>query len=308
MPPESPTSSASTSAASCKPIYWGQRLGDNDALARSPHLSRSVASFDLSQTTTPQEFAGWGSGLYVEPSLKITFPDGNRDLVLHYVSHTIDGNTLEVVLKDISREVFVTLKYVIDPDTGILGRSATIENRTKDPLTIKQAAAAAWTLPRGTDYTLSYLTGRWGSRVPVAARDPSAPASACLRAAAAPPAIRTIPGSPSAVANRRRQTGDVWFGALAWSGSWRITVEQTQLQQIRVTGGYNPFDFGYRLAPGEKLATPVFYARLHARTAWAKPPASCIALSWPRSLPQAAAPQAPPRPLQLLGSDRDERR
>jgi alpha-galactosidase len=56
-----------------------------------------------------------------------------------------------------------------------------------------------------------------------------------------------------------QDTGDVWFGALAWSGSWRITVEQDALRQVRVTGGYNPFDFGYKLAPGEKLETPVFY-------------------------------------------------
>jgi alpha-galactosidase len=51
----------------------------------------------------------------------------------------------------------------------------------------------------------------------------------------------------------------VWFGALGWSGSWRITVEQTAMQQVRVTGGFNPFDFGYRLKPGEQLETPPFY-------------------------------------------------
>ena len=53
--------------------------------------------------------------------------------------------------------------------------------------------------------------------------------------------------------------GEVWFGALAWSGSWRITVEQDQLDAVRVTGGFNPFDFGYVLHPGEQLETPVFY-------------------------------------------------
>ena len=51
----------------------------------------------------------------------------------------------------------------------------------------------------------------------------------------------------------------MWFGALAWSGSWRITVEQDQLDAVRVTGGFNPFDFGYVLQPGESLESPVFY-------------------------------------------------
>ena len=48
------------------------------------------------------------------------------------------------------------------------------------------------------------------------------------------------------------------------------------LRQIRVTGGYNPFDFAYRLAPGEQLATPVFYGG-YSIMASAEPPACCIA-------------------------------
>jgi alpha-galactosidase len=54
--------------------------------------------------------------------------------------------------------------------------------------------------------------------------------------------------------------GRVWFGALAWSGNWRITVEQTPYKQVRVTGGFNTFDFAWPLKPGESLETPDFYA------------------------------------------------
>src|SRR5581483_3241841 len=53
--------------------------------------------------------------------------------------------------------------------------------------------------------------------------------------------------------------GPVWFGALGWSGNWRITVEQTAYRQVRVTGGFNSFDFAYPLAPGQGLETPAFY-------------------------------------------------
>jgi alpha-galactosidase len=56
------------------------------------------------------------------------------------------------------------------------------------------------------------------------------------------------------------ETGRVWFGALGWSGNWRITVEQTPYRQVRVTGGFNSFDFAYPLKPGESLDTPPFYA------------------------------------------------
>src|SRR5271166_1412783 len=73
-----------------QPVYWGQRLGANDALP-TPHTYRDIASFDLTTSATPQEFSGWGAAYYSEPSLKVNFPDGNRDLVLHYQSHTING-------------------------------------------------------------------------------------------------------------------------------------------------------------------------------------------------------------------------
>ena len=37
-------------------------------------------------------------------------------------------------------------------------------------------------------------------------------------------------------------------------------LETSGFQQTRITGGYNPFDFGYKLAPKESLTTPIFYA------------------------------------------------
>src|SRR6185437_860073 len=81
-------------------LYWGSRLAPSDQFATAKSAP-DVASFDPSIDTTPQEFVGWGGGLYVEPDLKITFPDGNRDLALQYVSYQISGNELAIVMKDI---------------------------------------------------------------------------------------------------------------------------------------------------------------------------------------------------------------
>ena len=241
-----------------QPIYWGRRLAAADSFPQA-HSNQGNASFDLPMATTPQEFAGWGAALYVEPALKITFPDGNRDLVLHYLSHSIDGDVLTVSLKDIERDVFVNLRYEMDPATGILGRSATIENRTSTPLMIEQAAAATWTLPHGTDYTLDYLTGRWAGEDQLQ-QEKIIPGARILESRRGSTGHQNNPWFAVERAHTSDQdAGEVWFGALAWSGSWRITIEQDQLQQIRITGGYNPFDFGYKLAPGETLATPIFY-------------------------------------------------
>src|ERR1017187_7313204 len=84
--------------------FWGARLAPQDPLSRPLPMGRPFEMDD-----TPQEYAGWGGGLQAEPSLKVSFPDGDRDLVLHYVSHTVHDDSVDVILRDIEREVFVTL-------------------------------------------------------------------------------------------------------------------------------------------------------------------------------------------------------
>jgi alpha-galactosidase len=240
-------------------VYWGGRLATDDPLGPA-RVSPGHSSFDSPGSTSPQEYAGWGGRITVEPDLKAHFADGNRDLVLHYASHRIDGDALEVELRDIRLDVSVWLRYTADPATGIIGRSARIENHTAQAMTVDQASAASWNLPTGDNYSLRYLTGSWAREWHLQ--------------------TRAISPGATEIGSRRGTTGDqnnpwfaierggewneahgeVWFGALAWSGSWHIRVDQDVLHQVRVTGGFNPFDFAYRLAPGQSLQTPVFYA------------------------------------------------
>ncbi len=249
-----------------QPLYWGGRVGPHDAFPAA-HSYPEMASFDSPYTTTPQEYASWGAGLYTEPALKVTFGDGNRDLVLHFVKAIPDGaQSLGILLKDISREIYVTLRYSMDSESGILARSATIENKEKQPVVVEQAAAAQWTLAPGR-YTLSYLTGRWAGEWTLN-QEPINGAARVLESRRGTTGHQANPWfaisrdpSPSSASSifADEDSGEVWFGALAWSGSWRITVEHDQRDSLRVTGGFNPFDFGYHLKPGEKLQTPVFY-------------------------------------------------
>ena len=240
-------------------LYWGKRLGAEDSFA-APHSDPGISSFDPPPDTTPQEFVAWGGGLYTEPDVKITFPDGNRDLVLQYVSHVIERNRLKILLKDISREVYVELQYEVDATTGIVRRSAQLQNQTSTPLIIEQIASATWNLCRGTNYRLRYLAGRWAGEWQLREQKIQ-PGKTVLESRRGSTGAQN---SPWFAVDRNgsddQDSGDVWFGALGWSGSWQISVEQDQVQQVRLTGGPNSFDFGYRLAAGEHYQTPYFYA------------------------------------------------
>jgi alpha-galactosidase len=237
-------------------LYWGGRLASTDSFPQAQTIPE-WASFDSSNTTTPQEYAGWGAGLFVEPALKVSFADGNRDLVLHYESHSVTPHGFEVVLKDIGRKIYVTLHYEMDPESGILARSATIENREAQPVTVEQAAAAAWAMPAGA-YTLNYLTGRWAGEWNLTQEEVH-PGARVIESRRGSTSHQANPWFALQAGKADEEHGEVWFGALGWSGSWRITVEKDQMNAVRVTGGFNPFDFGYVLHPGERLETPVFY-------------------------------------------------
>jgi alpha-galactosidase len=241
-----------------QPVYWGGRISNEDKFPAT--LTKpEAASFDSSTTTTPNEYAGWGGGLFVAPALKVSYPDGNRDLVLRYTSHVLKDNQLTITLKDIERNLFVELRYVVDHATGIVGRSAVILNKTQTPITIDEAAAATWSLPRGTDYSLRYLTGRWGAEWNLQ-KQAILPGKTVLESRRGSTGHQNNPWfAIERGEHPDEESGDVWFGALAWSGSWQISVEQDQLQQIRVTGGFNAFDFSYKLRPGTQLETPIFY-------------------------------------------------
>jgi alpha-galactosidase len=243
-----------------QPAYWGAKLWRNADLA-PVHSAREWASFDGSASTTPGEYPGWGSNMYTEPCLKVTLADGNRDLVLTYVSHEIHGDTFTVVTKDIQYNLVVTLHYHVYP--GVIEKHAVIENKTAQPITIESAQAGVWYVPPGDGYRLSYLNGRWAGETQLV-QEEIHPGVKVLESRRGTTSHQTNPwfaiDAPDGNGSYADQEhGRVWFGALGWSGSWKFTVEQTPHQQIRVTGGYNTFDFAYPLQPGESLETPPFY-------------------------------------------------
>jgi alpha-galactosidase len=240
-------------------VYWGGRLLASDPLP-AIHDHYDTPPFESPDASAPQEYGGWGNGMYIEPALKVTFPDGNRDLVLHYVSHTLTEDSLTVLLKDISRDIYVTLLYTVDVATGVIGRSGTIQNKTTEPVIIAQAAAAALTLPVGDHYQLSHLDGRWADEFSLQ-QEEIQPGKIVLDSRRGSTGHQN---NPWFAIERSTSTdedhGDVWFGALAWSGSWAISIEQDPVHRIHIVAGFNPFDFSYKLAPGETLQSPTLYA------------------------------------------------
>jgi alpha-galactosidase len=239
-------------------LYWGAPLWRIDDL-NAPAPRRDLSSFDPRQMLENEEYPGWGGPRFYEPALKIAAASGNRDLVLKYVSHTQQEDRLDIRMRDIRAAIDVTLHYRVYPEYGVISRGATIRNGTDAPLTVESAQAAAWYLPAGEGYQLTYLTGRWAAETQIN-REPIHEGMKVLESRKGHTSHNVNPWFAIDAGDASEESGRVWFGALAWSGNWRITIEQTPYRQVRVTGGFNPFDFAYPLAAGESLETPVFFA------------------------------------------------
>jgi alpha-galactosidase len=239
-------------------LYWGGPLWRTADLPTARE-KRDISSFDPHQMLEAEEYPGWGGPRYYEPALKITRADGDRDLVLHYLSHKIDGDTLDITLKDIKDDIEAELVYRVYPEFGIISRKSIVRNKSNEAITIESAQSATWNLPEGDGYRLTYLTGRWAAETQVN-HEPIHEGMKVLESRLGETGHNMNPWFAIDEGHADETHGRVYFGALAWSGNWRITVEETPYKQVRVTGGFNTFDFSWPLKTGETLETPEFYA------------------------------------------------
>ncbi len=239
-------------------VHWGGKLGAGDGFSALA-APRDHSAVDPAVSNAPLDYVGFGGGLALQPSLKVSYPDGVRDIVLTYDSHRLTDGAVVIRMKDIRREVYVELTYSMDVATGILARSAMVENRTKDWVQVDQMMAATLNLPTADDYRMHYLTGRWAAEWTLQSRALE-PGEVDLQSRHGDTGHQNNPWLAISRGEAEEEAGSVWFGALAWSGSWLISVNRDGLDGVHINAGFNPFDFAYRLKPGETLQSPVFYA------------------------------------------------
>ncbi len=240
-------------------LYWGPRLvHPGDYPEPGGRHEHGVGGFNPG--FTPEEYPAWGGNRFGDVCLKVTYVDGGRDLRLEYREHhiTADGQQLAVTLCDPHERygLRVTLLYRLYLAEDLIVRWAEVENRGPDPVDLETAFSAAWNLPPGA-YELWHLTGAWGAETQVERQS--------LRSGEV--LLESRRGQTSHMANpffamtpegqTSETSGRVWFGAIAWSGNWRIGV-RTTTDWTQVTGGISDFDFRWRLGSGESFVTPTF--------------------------------------------------
>ena len=253
--------------ASLEHVYWGAAVSP-EAVPGLVHEARAEPAgrqrILSHQPGRPAEYLPWGGIRYDEPSLKVDFADGTRSVDWRFAEQRSSaGNgvtTLEIDFADTVYSLRTTLCYRVYDGFDVLERWAVIGNADGgEPFTVRQAHAANWWLPDRADWRLRYLHGAWASETQLAEAS-LVYGKVVLESRRGTTSHQLNPWFTLDAGDATEETGEVWSGELAWSGSWKIVYETTPAGHAHVSGGWNDFDWSARLAGGESLELPVFAA------------------------------------------------
>ncbi len=247
-----------TSAGRLVHCYWGSRL-PADADYPLPVDLPGWASFNGPAHLASEEYPCYAGPSYIEPCLKVTFADGVRDVVLERERVEVTDETLHIHLRDAVYPLRVTLHYRVHADVNVLERWSTLSNQGDQPIVLERAFSAQWHLPRGTGYRLTHVNGRWLDEMHLV-RETLSAGSKVLESRSLTTSHHHNPWFAIDRGCADEEVGEVWFGALAWSGNWKMVAEVTEFASTRVSLGVNDWDFAWRLEVGQDFCTPESYA------------------------------------------------
>lgn len=274
-------------------LGWGIRpanSGDLQKLSGNFAYQDYNSNFSFITQFRPDEVLAYGEIITHQETLKITFPNLSqplkpfespnlplRDLRLRYAAHEITRTatpgcapehgqptlnnapreTLRLQLQDPVQRLTVISCYRLTPEQDIIERWLEIENHGQEPVIIETCNFASLHLPVGVT-ELTTVSGAWFREFQTN-REHLPNGTRIIES-------RTLQtghmANPFFLLNKPGQAweeqGTVYFGQLAYSGSWRISFEQLLSGQVRVHGGYNPFDWRLNLQPGSQHVTPAF--------------------------------------------------
>src|SRR5919199_4448159 len=248
-------------------LYFGPPLSRLEDLTHTDEITSPLGRVHFFPWESPAgpneryEYQGWGGMYYHEPCLKATFDDGVRDVRLVYEGHETGGDEgtpeLVVTLRDAHYPLRVHIHFRLFEDLDLLERYAVVENVGHEPITLEQVLSAAWHLPRGRDYRLTHLAGKFAAETQIQHETISL-GKKVLESRRGNTSHHANPFFAVDRGTSTEEDGEVWFGVLGWSGNWKIVVEYDAWGVLQVSGGINDFDFAWHLEGGETFETPSF--------------------------------------------------
>lgn len=241
-------------------IYFGKKLNSREEYEKIPLLYKQTSDYTgmLNSAYTPS-----GSRNLFEPAITVTHADGNNSLDLRYVSHKVSKqeenvSLLSIVLKDPVYDFQVTLYYKSYLKEDVLEQWSAIRHGERGNVTLHKFASANLYIKAGS-YWLNQYHGDWAKEMQPEQSKlthgiKTLDSKLGTRANLFQPSVFMISLDKPATENE----GTVLYGALEYSGNFRVDLELDNQDNLRIISGINNYASPYSLKPKEEFTTPVF--------------------------------------------------
>ncbi len=263
-------------------LYWGRRIRPADVshLAEASTLLRAFSPGPVSSDgkpfsldTTPQEYPSFGTSDLRTPAFHVQQPNGVTAAELTYRSHTLmpgkpaldglpstyveddaEAETVTIDMVDPLLDLTVQLIYSVYRDFDAITRSVRFVNDSSDPLVLHRALSASVDFPHAS-FDMLHLSGAW-ARERYVERRALAPGCQSIESRRGASSHQQNPFVALLEQDATEDHGNVYGFNLVYSANFLAQAEVDQFRTARVSMGINPFDFAWRLEPGESFQTP----------------------------------------------------
>lgn len=259
-------------------VYYGSKI-------EKPVISQMVkdkgrASFNanpdddvtFSLDTMRSEYPAYGNTDLRMPAYQVQLINGTRITDLSYESYKIvkgkeklkglpsltgseeQAETLYITLTDKLINLKVILSYSVFNEENVIARSAHFINEGKSSLKILRALSMGIDFDHNNFDMLS-LSGSWARERHVVRRG-IVHGTQSIESRRGASGHSENPFIALMDKNADENSGEVYGFSLVYSGNFLASVEVDQYDTTRVVMGINPFDFSWKLEPGEEFITP----------------------------------------------------
>lgn len=261
-------------------LYYGKAVSGYHGGRNYPRFERSF-SFNFeddqkrvySRDTLLQEVSTFGGGDFRIPSLEISDEEASSQSDFRYdsyriyqgktsleglpatfVEHKEEAETLEICMKDVSRNLRLYISYTLFRDLPVMTRSHRLVNEGNQAIHIKKLASLSLDLPAEHGETI-HLPGAWGNERNLQ-RETLTRGIHTFDSKRGTSSHQENPFVALVNSDTTENKGSAFGFALIYSGDHEETLEVDQYHQVRLTMGINSYGFDWLLKAGEGFTTP----------------------------------------------------
>jgi alpha-galactosidase len=217
---------------------------------------KSFGAKDAPEQPPQPAYPASGDGWFYEPALQITHADGNTSTDLRVVEASTEGDLTTISLKDPEYSFYVNLYFRVYPSLDVLESWSEIHHNEADTIILSDFASSTPDFG-ATPCWLTQFHGDWNDEVHMREEELSygikvLDSKLGVRAHQfRSPWFLLARGGPA-----QEDSGEVFAGSLAWSGSFAFKFEVDPYARVRALCGINPFASTYQLPAHDKFETP----------------------------------------------------